>query len=94
MFGCVLAPTGGDMTHLAARFRHVCTSAHAADENAGLVTRLSKLGQPLVTTAASVGGVLGGWLLVDLVHRFRVRTGVSNEEAFGSLPGDEIIRTR
>ncbi|HEX6234447.1 MAG TPA: hypothetical protein VFZ63_15070 [Jiangellaceae bacterium] len=50
-----------------------------------------RLGHPLVTTAASLGGLLGGWLLADAVRRFSVRTGVSNKEAFGSLPGDEII---
>jgi hypothetical protein len=57
----------------------------------GMVTSGDRLGHPLVTTAASLGGVLGGWLLADVVRRFSVRTGVSNEEAFGSLPGDEII---
>lgn len=48
-------------------------------------------GRPLVTTAAGVGGVLAGWLLAGAVRRFSTRTGVSDEEAFGSLPGDEII---
>lgn len=56
-----------------------------------MVTSGDKLGGPLVTTAASVGGVLAGWLFANGVRRFSVRTGVSDEEAFGSLPGDEII---
>lgn len=45
----------------------------------------------MVTTTASVGGFLAGWLVAGLVRRLSVRTGVSNEEAFGSLPGDEVI---
>ena len=43
------------------------------------------------TAAEALGGVLGGWVLSAAVRRFSVRTGVSDEEAFGSLPGDEII---
>ena len=43
------------------------------------------------TAAAALGGVIGGWALGAVVRRFSVRTGVSDEEAFGSLPGDEII---
>jgi hypothetical protein len=35
--------------------------------------------------------VLGGWLLGAVAHRFSVRTGVSDAEAFGSLPGDDVI---
>ena len=57
----------------------------------GMVTSGARIGRPLVTTAASVGGVLAGWLLAGGVRRFSVRTGVSDGEAFGSLPGDEII---
>lgn len=47
-------------------------------------------GRSLVTFAG-VGGVLGGWALGAVVCRFSLRTGVSDEEAFGSLPGDGII---
>lgn len=54
-----------------------------------MVTSGDRRGRPLVTTAAA--GVLAGWLLADRVRRFSVRTGVSDEEAFGSLPGDEVI---
>lgn len=35
--------------------------------------------------------MLAGWLLAGAVRRVSARTGVSDEEAFGSLPGDEII---
>jgi hypothetical protein len=38
-----------------------------------------------------IGGVLGGWLLATWLHRVSVRTGVSDAEALGSLPGDEVI---
>ena len=47
-------------------------------------------GRSLVTFAG-VAGVLGGWALGAVVRRFSTRTGVSDEEAFGSLPGDGII---
>jgi hypothetical protein len=47
-------------------------------------------GRSLVTFAG-VGGVLGGLVLGAVVRRFSLRTGVSDEEAFGSLPGDGII---
>jgi proline iminopeptidase len=40
---------------------------------------------------ARIGGVLGGWLLATGLHRVSVRTGVSDAEALGSLPGDEVI---
>jgi hypothetical protein len=35
--------------------------------------------------------MLAGFALASVVRRLSVRTGVSNEEAFGSLPGDDII---
>jgi len=35
--------------------------------------------------------MLGGWLLGAAVRRVSVRTGVSDAEAYGSLPGDDLI---
>ncbi len=35
--------------------------------------------------------MLAGWMLGTGVRRVSVRTGVSDEEAFGSLPGDEFM---
>jgi hypothetical protein len=37
------------------------------------------------------GSVIAGWLLAGAARRVSVRTGVSDEEALGSLPGDEFI---
>ncbi len=51
----------------------------------------SRHGLSLVTAAAPLGGLFGGWVLGAVVRRFSVRAGVSDSEAFGSLPGDEII---
>lgn len=45
----------------------------------------------LTGAAPPISGVLGGWVLGALVRRFSVRTGASDSEAFGSLPGDDII---
>ena len=36
-------------------------------------------------------GTLGGWWLCTAARRLSVRTGVSDAEAFGSLPGDDVI---
>jgi hypothetical protein len=47
--------------------------------------------RPTVSAAVAASWVLGGWLLGAGVRRVSVRTGVSDEEAFGSLPGDEFI---
>jgi hypothetical protein len=41
--------------------------------------------------AAILTSVIGGWLLSAALRRISVRTGVSDAEAFGSLPGDDII---
>lgn len=37
------------------------------------------------------GGALAGWVAGGVARRASVRTGVSDGEAFGSLPGDEFI---
>ena len=42
-------------------------------------------------SAAAAGWVLAGWALGARVRRVSVRTGVSDEEALGPLPGDEFI---
>lgn len=47
--------------------------------------------RPAVSAAATACWALGGWGLGAWVRRVSVRTGVSDEEAFGSLPGDEFI---
>jgi hypothetical protein len=41
--------------------------------------------------AAAIGSIVGGWLLGAAVHRVSTRTGVSDVEAYGSLPGDDVI---
>jgi hypothetical protein len=38
-----------------------------------------------------IAGTLGGWWLSTTARRLSVRTGVSDAEAFGSLPGDDVI---
>jgi hypothetical protein len=42
---------------------------------------------PAAVSAAAVAG----WVLAGAARRVSIRTGVSDEEAFGSLPGDEFI---
>lgn len=42
-------------------------------------------------TLATLGGVLTGLSLGAVVHRLSMRTGVSDAEAHGSLPGDDLI---
>jgi len=44
-----------------------------------------------VSPAAIIGSVLAGWALGGVVRRVSVRTGVSDAEALGPLPGDDII---
>jgi hypothetical protein len=44
-----------------------------------------------VSAAAVTGSVIAGWLAGGVARRVSVRTGVSDEEAFGPLPGDEFI---
>src|SRR6266516_3932986 len=46
---------------------------------------------PPVSAAAMIGSVLAGWALGGVVRRVSVRTGISDEEALGPLPGDDII---
>ncbi len=43
-------------------------------------------------SAARAAWLLGGWMLGAAARRLSARTGVSDAEASGSLPGDEIIR--
>jgi hypothetical protein len=43
------------------------------------------------SAAAVTGSGNAGWLAGGLLRRVSVRTGVSDEEAFGPLPGDEFI---
>jgi hypothetical protein len=57
----------------------MCPRAHWSNDRAG----------PFAARAACV---LGGWMLGAATRRLSVRTGVSDAEASGSLPGDEIIR--
>ena len=47
--------------------------------------------RPAVSAAVMAGWVLTGWVLGAAVRRVSVRTGVSDEEAYGPLPGDELI---
>jgi hypothetical protein len=44
-----------------------------------------------VSAAAVTGSLITGWLTGGLLRRVSVRTGVSDEEALGQLPGDEFI---
>jgi hypothetical protein len=44
-----------------------------------------------VSAAAVFGSVTAGWVAGGAVRRVSVRTGVSDEEASGPLPGDEFI---
>jgi hypothetical protein len=41
--------------------------------------------------AAAIGSMLGGWLLGAVARRVSTRTGVSDAEAYASLPGDGLI---
>ena len=45
-----------------------------------------------VPVRKAAGWVVGGWSLGAVARRVSARTGVSDAEAYGSLPGDEIIR--
>ena len=38
-----------------------------------------------------LGWLMAGWALASAVHRLSQRTGVSDAEASGTLPGDEVI---
>lgn len=51
----------------------------------------SAVGTPARFAGAVTGGVLAGLVLAVVARRDSVRTGVSDGEAFGSLPGDEVI---
>jgi hypothetical protein len=38
-----------------------------------------------------VGWVVAGWALGSAVRRLSQRTGVTDAEAYGALPGDDVI---
>lgn len=44
-----------------------------------------------LSVAAPVAWVTGGWVLGTSMRRLSVRTGVSDAEAFGALPGDDVL---
>jgi len=44
-----------------------------------------------VPVATALGSVLAGWVLGGMVRRLSAHTGVSDQEALGSLPGDDVI---
>ena len=46
---------------------------------------------PAVSAATVACWALAGWVLAGAARRVSARTGVSNEEAFAPLPGDEFI---
>jgi hypothetical protein len=60
-------------------------------QDEGMAVRRAHGSASLMTAAPPISGLLGGWALGALVRRFSLRTGVSDSEAFGSLPGDDII---
>jgi hypothetical protein len=57
----------------------------------GCVTAREARDGPGRVSAAAISAVLGGWLLGVVAHRVSTRTGVSDAEAYGSLPGDDLI---
>lgn len=48
-------------------------------------------GSPAISVAAGVCWAVTGWVLGGFMRRVSIRTGVSDEEALGPLPGDEFI---
>jgi hypothetical protein len=38
-----------------------------------------------------IGWLVAGWALGSAVRRLSQRTGVTDAEAYGTLPGDEVI---
>jgi hypothetical protein len=57
----------------------------------GGVTAPAAWDGPGRVSAAAIGGMFGGWLLSAVARRVSTRTGVSDAEAYGSLPGDDLI---
>jgi hypothetical protein len=55
-------------------------AAHAAGQGSGRAI------------AAAIGSTISGLLLGAIVRRVTTRTGVSDTEAYGSLPGDDLIQ--
>lgn len=56
----------------------------------GVIAQPVRDGFDRVSTAA-IGAMLGGWLIGAVARRLSSRTGVSDAEAYGSLPGDDLI---
>ena len=46
---------------------------------------------PAAAAAAAACWAVAGWVLAGVARRVSVRTGVSDQEALGPLPGDEFI---
>ena len=57
----------------------------------GCVTAREARDGPGRVSAAAIGAMLSGWLLGVVARRVSTRTGVSDAEAYGSLPGDDLI---
>jgi hypothetical protein len=57
----------------------------------GCVTAREARDSPGRVSAAAIGAMLSGWLLGVVARRVSTRTGVSDAEAYGSLPGDDLI---
>ena len=53
--------------------------------------RRGRIAGPRPVLVATIASTVGGWLLGAVVRRVSVRTGVSDSEALGPLPGDEVI---
>jgi hypothetical protein len=53
--------------------------------------RLPVRWSPAISAAVVACWALAGWVLAGVARRVSVHTGVSDAEAFGSLPGDEFI---
>jgi hypothetical protein len=53
--------------------------------------RAARRRSPAVSVAAVACWALAGWVLAGAARRVSVRTGVSDQEALGTLPGDEFI---
>ena len=65
-------------------------TARGARGRAGWLAPRRRVRGP-VSAAAVFGSVVAGWVAGGAVRRVSVRTGVSDEEASGPLPGDEFI---
>ena len=76
-------------------------TAWGGREDGGMAARMAgtHTGRPVprrwargqASAAAVAGSLVAGWVAGGVARRLSVRTGVCDEEAFGSLPGDEFI---